>query len=537
MNQVEVKSRQLQAVSMILTLLTFAVAAKLTGYNGAAYLAAALEAVTAVWIVVGGNLGDSLGRLLRVRNSRGQHKNADRLRRNAMIFQMAFGLAGSLLLLAGAGWITESVFRLRYSTFVLMVLSPVIFLRSVSAVLLGYFQGEGTQLPTAVSGILRQVFILGFSLLFGRLLGNYGEKVSRLLVQENFTSMYGGVGVGIAVSVSELFVVIFLYLIYRGSRRDREKYQQEGMRVAAVSFADSIRLLWSGRGLHWLTEFLLFLPIPLGFVFFQKRGQGDAAVSEYGIYAAMYWVLCGVCASLVIMLLLPVSARTAACLRKDEQRFARTAFQSGIHLGLVHALFASVFLTVMAPQLAGLFSPGMPDLYGSAACDDFLHRTSSDYDRRKTSGSGSCGNIGCGVCDRRDGAFKHGKDGDPFAGLCGDRGAGDSSDPAGGFLFPAASDTARLAAADLKAGGSGGRGRTSLRADRKTVYAPSGKRSHASCGAFRGRGPVLDRSASHPGFSGTGAGYHSRRKADPLSWTAASRLLMYVLMYKKRKIG
>lgn len=361
MNQVEVKSRQLQAVSMILTLLTFAVAAKLTGYNGAAYLAAALEAVTAVWIVVGGNLGDSLGRLLRVRNSRGQHKNADRLRRNAMIFQMVFGFAGSLLLLAGAGWITESVFRLRYSTFVLMVLSPVIFLRSVSTVLLGYFQGEGTQLPTAVSGILRQVFILGFSLLFGRLLGNYGEKVSRLLVQENFTSMYGGVGVGIAVSVSELFVVIFLYLIYRGSRRDREKYPQEGMRVAAVSFADSIRLLWSGRGLNWLTEFLLFLPIPLGFVFSQKRGQGDAAVSEYGIYAAMYWVLCGVCASLVIMLLLPVSARTAACLRKDEQRFARTAFQSGIHLGLVNALFASVFLTVMAPQLAGLFSPDMPD--------------------------------------------------------------------------------------------------------------------------------------------------------------------------------
>ncbi len=361
MNQVEVKSRQLQAVSMALTLLTFAVAAKLTGYNGAAYLAAALEAVTVVWAVVGGNLADSLGRILRVRGSRGQYKNAARLRRNAMIFQMAFGLAGSLLLFAGAGWIAESVFRLRYSMFVLMVLSPVVFLRSVSSVLLGYFQGEGTQLPTAVSGILRQVFILGFSLLFGRLLGDYGQKVSRLLVQENFTSMYGGVGVGIAVSVSEVFIVIFLYLIYRGSRRGKERLKQEGMRGAAVSFADSIRILWGGRGLHWLMELLLFLPIPLGFIFLQKRALGDAAVREYGIYAAMYWVLCGVCVSLVTALLLPVSARTAACLRKDEQRFARTVFQSGIHIGLVHALFASVFLAVMAPQLAGLFCPGTAD--------------------------------------------------------------------------------------------------------------------------------------------------------------------------------
>ena len=351
MNQVEVRRRQLQAVSMILTLLTLAVVSRLTGYNGAAYTAAAVETLAMTWLIVSGSLSDTLGRLLRVRSSKGQHRNAARLRRNVLVFQMAFGLLGSLFLFFGAEWIAGSIFRLPYSTFILMVLSPTIFLRSISAVILGYFQGEGTELPTAVSGVVRQLFILGLSLLFGRMLGDYGEKVSRLLVQDNFTAMYGGVGVAMAVSVTEVFIVVFLFLLYRGSRRFKEKTPQEGMR-SVDSFADSIQILWTGRGWQWLINLLLFLPVPLGLIFLLKSGLDDERVVEYGIYAAVYWVLCGIGTALVLMTLVPVCSRTIAFLRKDEQRFAKNTFQSGIHIGVVYAAFVSVFLTVMAPQLA-----------------------------------------------------------------------------------------------------------------------------------------------------------------------------------------
>lgn len=360
MNQAEVRRKQLQAVSMILTLLTLAVVARLTGYNGAAYTAAAVEALTFVWIIVGGSMADTLGRLLRVRSSKGHHRNAARLRRNALIFQMAFGLAGSLVLLIGADWIAQSVFRLQYSTFVLMVLSPTVFLRAVSSVLLGYFQGEGAELPTAVSGILRQLIILGFSLLFGRMLGDYGDKVSRLLVEDNFKYMYGSVGVGIAISVAEIIIVAFLFLLYRGSRHFKKESIQEGMR-ATDSFVDSIKILWLNRGLQWLTNLLLFLPLPLGFVFLQKKGTGDALIEEYGIYVAVYWVLCGICTALILLAMIPVISRTVSYLRKKEPRFARNAFQSGIHVGVVLAIFAAVFLTVMAPQLAGTFCEGQAE--------------------------------------------------------------------------------------------------------------------------------------------------------------------------------
>lgn len=354
MNQVEIKRKQAQVVSTILALITLAVVARLTGYNGAAYIAAAVEAVTLAWLVAAENLSDVLGRLLRSRNARGQQKNAARLRRNALLFQAVLGLAGSLVLLVGADWIARSVFRVQYCTFILMVMSPVVFLRTLSSVMLGYFQGEGAELPTAASGILRQIFILGFSLLFGRMLSEYGGKVSRLLVQENFTSMYGGVGVGIAVSVTELFIVIFLFLIYRGSRRFRDRQVSEGMR-AVDSFADSVRILCSARGLQWVTGLLIFLPVPLGFIFLTKSGELDYMATAYGIYVSGYWVLCGIWTAFIMLSLIPVCGRTMIYLRKEELRFARAAFQSGFHVGMVHAAFASAFITVMAPQLAQVF--------------------------------------------------------------------------------------------------------------------------------------------------------------------------------------
>lgn len=360
MNQMEVKRRQIHAVSVIIFLITLTVVTRLTGFNGAAYIAAAAEACAMVWLAVSGSLSDVLGRLIRIRNSKGQYKNAERLRRNTLLFQTVLGLFGSLILLLGADWLARSVFRVTYSTFIIAALAPAVFLRTVSAVLLGSFQGEGSELPTAAAGLFRQFSVLGLGLLFGRLFGAYGEKVSKLLVQENFTSMYGGVGVAVAVSVTELLVVLFLTLAYRRKRRSRDKTWQEGMRTVD-SFADSIRALCAARGQQWVTGLLAFLPLPLGLIFLQKQAEGEAALMEYGAYVACYLVICGCWTALIMMSLIPVCARTAVTLRK-EARQARSVFQSGVHIGIVHAAFASVFLTVMADQFAGAVGAGQEQL-------------------------------------------------------------------------------------------------------------------------------------------------------------------------------
>ena len=355
MNRAEVKRRQAESLAEILTWITLAVMGNLTGNNGITYVVVAYEMFLLVWMPVGGGLTDSLGRLLRNRNNKGQYKNAEKMRSFTLVFQAVAGGAGSILLLAAAQPAAELVFKVRYSTLILMVLAPAIFLRSVSSVLLGYFQGEGSELPTAMTGILRQLFIMGFGYLFAGGLQKYGGQVSELLKQHNFVAMYSGVGIAAAVTAAEVFILLFLFLLYKGnSRRIRRSKPESGMRTTDSSM-DCLRCLWGSRWSEIVTGLFAFMPLPLGWLFYGKSVQEeDVAAMEYGIYMGKYLVVCGIWAALVTMTVLPVIGKGFAAMKKEEQRFARTAFQSGVHVCFVNGIFAAVFVAVMGEQFAGL---------------------------------------------------------------------------------------------------------------------------------------------------------------------------------------
>ena len=72
MNRAEVRRRQAEEISNILTLLTILVIVRLTGHNGAAYMIVALEVFWLLWSILGGSLSDTLGKLLRSRRNKGQ---------------------------------------------------------------------------------------------------------------------------------------------------------------------------------------------------------------------------------------------------------------------------------------------------------------------------------------------------------------------------------------------------------------------------------------------------------------------------------
>lgn len=353
MSQTEVRRRQAQAISAVLALATFAVIARLAGYNGAAYVAAALEAYALLCTVVSGGVSAALARVLRIRGMKGQYRNAAAMRRNALMIQTALGLAGTVALLCGAESIAVRVFRTHYSSVILMILAPAVFLRSLSSLFTGYSRGEGAELPAAAAGILRQLSILGLSVLFSRMLANYGEKVSRLLAHDNFTSMYGGIGAAIAVTLTEVLVLLFLLLIYQISRKKGNRAVQEGMRTTD-SFFDSARILFRNRGPQVGLQLLALCSVPLGMIFWQKASGGEGA-AEYGVYLAGYGVLCGIAVSLIMLLLIPICASTVNFLRREEHRFARNAFQGGVHMGVVNGAFLAVFAAMMSDRIGEAF--------------------------------------------------------------------------------------------------------------------------------------------------------------------------------------
>ena len=355
MNRAEIKRRQIQLITFVLGLVNLWIFGKKISDAGVAYLVAALFSLSFVWALTAWPVSDALGRILRSRNVKGQYKNAEKMRKCIMLFQGILGAVFSVTLFACAGFLADKVWHLPYCKSLIMVLAPVLLFRTVNAVLLGIFQGEGNELPTALSGLLRQVFILVFGSLLVNSLGRYGAKVSALFGQNAFTMMYGGLGVVTGILIAEVLVTVFLLLIYRSVLKKGQGKEAESMKVED-SFAGQVRTLYVSMGLPLLCGLLKLLPLWLGLILSQKNLQNDIAAESFGVYAGKYLILCGIPLCLLAAFLLPVAVKAAERSRNGDHRVARNAFQICTKGLMVHGLFFSVYFAVMAGQLAGLFS-------------------------------------------------------------------------------------------------------------------------------------------------------------------------------------
>ncbi len=363
MNRVETKRRQVGVFSKILALITLLLLGRWIGDNGVTYVIVAVEVCALFGSVFCGNVSDILGKILRSRRNKGQYKGMIQMRRSAMIFHVVAGILGSVLLFLLSDAIAEGIFKVHYSSLIIKVLSPMVLLRSVSAVFLGYFQGEGSEFPTMISEILRRLFTLGFGILFSQILGNYGEKVGTLLMQSNYTAMYGGVGFAIGVNLTEVFILLFLGLIYKGMCRADSKSAQDAGDSLRVTFL-CVKSLCMGRWIQCATTMMGLLPLVLGVFFLDRSAEDETGILEYGIFTGKYLAICCVAAALISIVILPVVSKVYAGFRREEQRYAKTVFQSGVHICMVHGIFAAIFVAVTGKQFGELVCPDNVELVG-----------------------------------------------------------------------------------------------------------------------------------------------------------------------------
>lgn len=355
MNQVEVKRRQIEAFSYIIGLINICIFGKMLGNNGITYLVLALECYSFFMTITAGTLSDTLGRILRGRNAKGQYKNAQIIRKRAMILHGATAVFAGIIFVACAGVIARNIFRVQQSTSIMMVLAPAILCSTFSAVIAGYFKGEGSELPPTAVSVLRQLFLMGWGLLFVNLLREYGEKVSNLLGDEAYTAMYSAMGVAIAYSVTELLILILLAFFFWWNRGALKKQVSEGLK-RTESFMDTTRILYGTRGIPVLSLIFAQLPLWLGAIFYTRKIENAMTFAEnYGMFAGKYLAICGLAILPISAVLISANAKTAGFLKRDEQRFARSSFQGGLQMAVVFSMFFAVYVAMMAKQLSGAF--------------------------------------------------------------------------------------------------------------------------------------------------------------------------------------
>ena len=363
MKQFEVKRKQIEYLSKALEVILFLAIERKLGLEGSGFFLVPLMLFAMIWNFAGEQLPDVLAKLIRVRKAKGQLKSIKNIRLFSLICQVAMGVVGTLLMLSLGTFLGENVYGCPYASLMIWILSPVIFLRGMSYLLQGYCQGEGSELPTVVTCLLRPVAIYLLGTVLGSLGGDYGLKVTGLLKQEHYTAMYVGAGWCAAITIAELVIILFLFFSFLGAKKLRAKPEQE-MVKASVSFRSYVSAASKNMAFRAIVSFTELFPVCIGMIIYYHR-EGETAPLTYGTFFVGYFATCLLIYRLLNSVAVPFWSKIGSYFKRDELRLGRVCFQGGIHMILGLGMILAVSIAAMPAQvgaLAGFTSPNLTKL-------------------------------------------------------------------------------------------------------------------------------------------------------------------------------
>lgn len=354
MRNVEVKRRQIQMLTNALMIGVLLILGTNTGNMGLLYLAVAIEMSSFVIALVSAHMSDVLGKLLRSRFAKHQYRNVMQIKKYVGGIQVFLGILGTLLLLLLAENLSNGWFARSHSYYLLLIISPIILLRTLIHILLGYFQGEGNEFPTVAVWVARPLFLLILGLQLSQSFREQGLQVADLLKQEAFQYVYGAMGVAWAMVITELILVIALVLFYVLSHRGGNKKTEEGHK-ATDSVRNLIRIILKNRWQPMLLGILMSLPVWAMLVGINR----ESCAVNYDSFVLFYVKVMGFWAILFFLtasLFLPMHNRAVYILKNEGSRYASESLRRAITYICVVMAFLLGYSLAMSKHITKLLS-------------------------------------------------------------------------------------------------------------------------------------------------------------------------------------
>ena len=187
------------------------------GDRGNGLYAAAYEIYSIVLLISSYSLPLAISKMVSARLATKQYINIDKVFKIAICFAIISGGAAAFVVYFAADLLAGMMLE-PMSALALRVLAPTLLVVAVMGVIRGYFQGLGTMIPTAISQLVEQIFVVSGSLIGALALFKYGEKVGDLLNEENYSAAYGAAGGSIGPlvgSIAGLSFLVFICVIFR----------------------------------------------------------------------------------------------------------------------------------------------------------------------------------------------------------------------------------------------------------------------------------------------------------------------------------
>ena len=157
----------------------------------------------------------AVSKLVSARVAKGEHKNAMRIFKSALLFALVVGSLVAVIVFAFSDFIAGNIMSLRLSAYALRVLAPGLLIVAIMGVVRGFFQGMGTMVPTAISQILEQIVNAIVSVIGASFLLQMGKKAAESQNEPSLPFAYGAAGGTLGTVSGALFGLIFLLVLLK----------------------------------------------------------------------------------------------------------------------------------------------------------------------------------------------------------------------------------------------------------------------------------------------------------------------------------
>ena len=185
------------------------------GDEGQGFYGCAFSIYNIALLLTSYSLPLAVSKLVSARVSKGEHKNAQRIFKGALLFALIVGALVGILVFLFSDFIAGTIMSLRLSAYALRVLAPGLFIVAVMGVFRGYFQGMGTMVPTAISQILEQIVNAVVSIIGASYLLEMGKKAAEYPTNPSLPYAYGAAGGTLGTVSGALFGLVFLLVLMK----------------------------------------------------------------------------------------------------------------------------------------------------------------------------------------------------------------------------------------------------------------------------------------------------------------------------------
>lgn len=329
------------------------------GEKGIAFYSVAGELYIFAGCMFTYGLSEAVSSLVRYRVRRDQFKNAGKVLHEALLIAFVTGIVFSILLIfAGNAFVTKVV-RLPLAGLAVGYIAPAVLLQMLTGVFKGYFEGNGSRVPSMHSVCLKTIFLITAGLIGASLEQKYGIKVSALLQNEDYAAAHGAKGAAIGILTASVIGFLHMLLLFFMYRSNARKYMARDTQKSPDSgFAILHMLIGTAVPFAAYALFLRIIPFLDGIFFVRFAREGTDAAKVWGNYYGKYLVIIGVISLMTTLTWNGQIKKIIYYVDRDDLRVARAKIGILVHQTALIAIPAAVFTAVFSENILNLLFKG-----------------------------------------------------------------------------------------------------------------------------------------------------------------------------------